>query len=64
MVIGYLRNSTHDQGKGLDAQRRAIESYAKNHRIDQLSFISDKDASKSKRIRKGLDRLRELLKES
>lgn len=45
MIVGYLRTSTNNQGKGLDAQKKAIEAYADSNSVQRISFLSDEGVS-------------------
>lgn len=44
-AIGYLRVSTDEQALGLDAQRAAIEAFAKSHGVTVVGFEQDQGVS-------------------
>ena len=48
-VVGYLRVSTHEQsrsGLGMEAQRVAIEQFAKQHQFEISEFFEDVQTGK------------------
>lgn len=55
----YVRTSTDYQDKGLDAQKRALDTYCAQKGLNDIQLYEDSGISGSKQSRPGLDRLME-----